>query len=116
MNVSLDDHGCTVAAAVTVMLCKVSTGACLREAQIDNNGGGGTPMDQPVRVGSHAMDHSYSQLYVQAPKAALAKNIYHMIYISRKNATYCPKRTKSIFNCINIFRAPKAFGFFSKIY
>jgi hypothetical protein len=48
-------------AVVTVMLCSLSTGECLREAQIDQNGGGNTPT--PIRVGSHAIDHAYSQLY-----------------------------------------------------
>jgi hypothetical protein len=56
------------AAVVTVMLCRISTGKCLRESNIDGNGGGFDPT-HPVRVGSHAIDHTYSQLYVWGPPA-----------------------------------------------
>jgi hypothetical protein len=48
-------------AILTVMLCSLSTGHCLREAQIDQNGGNNGKT--PIRVGSHAIDHRYSQLY-----------------------------------------------------
>ena len=55
-------------AVLTVFICKRSTGICLREAQIDQNGGSpGKSREQhrSVRVGRHAMDHSYSQAYVR---------------------------------------------------
>ena len=49
-------------AAVTAQLCHMPSGVCLQEAQIDGNGGGWkTPA---VRVGSHALDHSYAQFFV----------------------------------------------------
>jgi hypothetical protein len=54
------------AATLTVMLCRISTQECLRESNIDGNGGGVDPT-HPVRVGSHAIDHSYSQMYVWGP-------------------------------------------------
>ena len=60
-------------ATVTVMLCRISTGECLREANIDGNGGGSTDLTHPVRVGSHAIDHSYSQLFVWGPPRSLEK-------------------------------------------
>jgi len=56
------------AAVLTVQLCQLSTGRCLREAQIDANGGKpGAARHQArfVRVGRHAMDHSYSQAFVR---------------------------------------------------
>eukprot|EP00927_Polykrikos_kofoidii_P024616 TRINITY_DN22354_c0_g1_i1.p1 TRINITY_DN22354_c0_g1~~TRINITY_DN22354_c0_g1_i1.p1 ORF type:complete len:896 (-),score=88.86 TRINITY_DN22354_c0_g1_i1:93-2780(-) len=51
-------------AVVTVMLCRLSDALCLREAQIDTNGGDG---ETTVRVGSHALDHTYSQMFVSGP-------------------------------------------------
>ena len=59
-------------AVVTVLICRISTGICLQNAQIDANGGSvgkagatGTVYNardqhQFVRVGRHAMDHGYA--------------------------------------------------------
>ena len=63
-------------AVLTVMLCRISSGECLRGANIDGNGGarpGSAHWDptHPVRVGSHAMNHSYSQLWAWGPPLAL---------------------------------------------
>jgi hypothetical protein len=49
-------------AVVTAQVCHLPTGACLSGAQIDGNGG--DPHMPPVRVGSHALDHGYSQFFV----------------------------------------------------
>ena len=58
-------------AVVTVMICRISTGICLQNAQIDANGGSAgkagptgdvynaRAQHQFVRVGRHAMDHGY---------------------------------------------------------
>ena len=48
-------------ACLTVQLCHLPTGLCLESTQIDGNGAQG---DLPVRVGAHAIDHSYSQAFV----------------------------------------------------
>ena len=48
-------------ACLTVQLCHLPTGLCLESIQIDGNGAQG---ELPVRVGAHAVDHSYSQAYV----------------------------------------------------
>lgn len=61
-------------AVLTVMLCRMSTGECLRQSNIDGNGGGIDPT-HPVRVGSHAIDHSYSQLYAWGPSEVLQNQI-----------------------------------------
>ena len=44
----------------------LGTGECLRQSNLDGNGGDIDPT-HPVRVGSHAIDHSYSQLYAWGP-------------------------------------------------
>ncbi len=49
-------------AVVTSQICHLPTGACLSGAQIDGNGG--DPHLPPVRVGSHTLDHAYSQFFV----------------------------------------------------
>lgn len=48
-------------AAVIVQLCHLPSKLCLTSTTIDGNGGFNTP---PVRVGAHAIDHSYSQMFV----------------------------------------------------
>ena len=58
-------------ALLTVMLCRISTGECLRQSNIDGNGGGGSDLTHPVRVGSHAINHSYSQLFAWGPPGSL---------------------------------------------
>ena len=48
-------------AAIIVQLCHLPSKFCLSSTGIDGNGGSGSP---PVRVGAHAIDHSYSQTFV----------------------------------------------------
>jgi hypothetical protein len=48
-------------ACISVQLCHLPTGICLEGTQIDGNGAQG---NLPVRVGAHAIDHSYSQAFV----------------------------------------------------
>ena len=48
-------------ACIAVQLCHLPTGICLEGTQIDGNGAQG---NLPVRVGAHAVDHSYSQAFV----------------------------------------------------
>jgi hypothetical protein len=48
-------------AAITAQLCHLPTGLCLESISIDGSGSEGA---LPVRVGAHAVDHTYSQAFV----------------------------------------------------
>jgi hypothetical protein len=79
------------AAVITLMLCRISTGACLREANIDGNGGGDeTDLSHPVRVGSHAIDHSYSQMYVWKALTKLNVSIEYSVTSVGKSPSPLP--------------------------
>jgi hypothetical protein len=65
-----------------MQICVRSTGACLRESQIDGNGGENTPT---VRVGPHALNHSYSQFYVWCSSWSLFASVYLVMHWSESN-------------------------------
>ena len=74
-------------ASLTIMLCRISNSHCLREMQIDGNGGSDRNKSQNVRIGRHAMNHSYSQLYLNGPDDSIQQKVNISIEYAVSGAT-----------------------------